>query len=60
MKLVEKIKGMNLLEKFKNKKVFALYLVGVLLLSTGISFAYLQLELMLKEKVVLLLQRQLL
>ena len=40
MKLVEKIKGMNLLEKFKNKKVFALYLVGVLLLSTGISFAY--------------------
>ena len=30
----------KVLEKFKNKKVFALYLVGVLLLSTGISFAY--------------------
>ena len=30
----------KLLEKFQNKKVFALYLVGVLLLSTGISFAY--------------------
>ncbi len=40
MKLIEKIKRMNLLEKFQNKKVFALYLVGVLLLSTGISFAY--------------------
>ena len=33
--MIEKV-----LEKFKNKKVFALYLVGVLLLSTGISFAY--------------------
>ena len=30
----------KVLEKFKNKKVFALYLVGVLLFSTGISFAY--------------------
>ena len=40
MKLIEKVKKMNLLDKFRNKKVFALYLVGVLLLSTGISFAY--------------------
>ena len=30
----------KVLEKFQNKKVFVLYLVGVLLLSTGISFAY--------------------
>ena len=30
----------KVLEKFKNKQVFALYLIGVLLLSTGISFAY--------------------
>ena len=31
---------MKVLEKLKNKKVFALYLVGVLLLSAGVSFAY--------------------
>ena len=31
---------MNVLEKFKNKKVFILYLLGVLLLSTSVSFAY--------------------
>ncbi len=31
---------MKVLEKFKNKKVFILYLVGVLLLSTSVSFAY--------------------
>ena len=31
---------MKVLEKFKNKKVFALYLLGVLLLSTGVSFAF--------------------
>ena len=31
---------MKVLEKFQNKKVFALYLVGVLLLSAGVSFAY--------------------
>ena len=30
----------SLVEKFKNKKVFILYLVGVLLLSTSVSFAY--------------------
>ena len=30
----------NIVEKLENKKVFALYLVGVLLLSTGVSFAY--------------------
>ncbi len=40
MKLVEKVKRMNLLDKFRNKKVFALYLVGVLVLSMGVSFAY--------------------
>ena len=31
---------MKVLEKLENKKVFALYLVGVLLLSAGVSFAY--------------------
>ena len=31
---------MKVLEKFRNKKVFILYLVGVLLLSTSVSFAY--------------------
>ncbi len=31
---------MKVLEKFQNKKVFALYLVGVLILSAGVSFAY--------------------
>ena len=31
---------MKVLEKFKNKKVFILYLLGVLLLSTSVSFAY--------------------
>ena len=31
---------MKILEKFQNKKVFLLYLLGVLLLSTGVSFAY--------------------
>ncbi len=31
---------MNVLEKFKNKKVFIVYLLGVLLLSTSVSFAY--------------------
>ncbi len=31
---------MKVLEKLKNQKVFALYLVGVLLLSAGVSFAY--------------------
>ena len=30
----------SLVEKFRNKKVFILYLVGVLLLSTSVSFAY--------------------
>ena len=30
----------KVLEKLKNKKVLALYLVGVLLLSTGLSYAY--------------------
>ena len=31
---------MKALEKFRNKKVFIAYLVGVLLLSTSVSFAY--------------------
>ena len=31
---------MKVLEKLENKKVLALYLVGVLLLSAGVSFAY--------------------
>ena len=31
---------MKVLEKLKNKKVFALYLLGVLVLSVGVSFAY--------------------
>lgn len=31
---------MKILEKFQNKKVLLLYLLGVLLLSTGVSFAY--------------------
>ena len=30
----------SMLEKFRNKKIFMLYLLGVLLLSTGVSFAY--------------------
>ena len=30
----------KVLEKFQNKKVFALYLIGVLVLSMGVSFAY--------------------
>ena len=30
----------RVLEKLKNKKVLALYLVGVLLLSTGLSYAF--------------------
>ena len=31
---------MKVLEKFRNKKVFIAYIVGVLLLSTSVSFAY--------------------
>ena len=31
---------MKVLERLENKKVFALYLVGILLLSAGVSFAY--------------------
>ena len=31
---------MKILEKLKNKKVFVFYLLGVLLLSFGVSFAY--------------------
>ena len=40
MKLGEKVKEWNLLDKFRNKKVFALYLLGVLLLSGGVSYAF--------------------
>ena len=39
--MVKEELGMKkILEKLKNKKVFALYLVGVLLLSTGLSYAF--------------------
>ena len=31
---------MKVLEKLRNKKIFILYLIGVLVLSFGISFAY--------------------
>ena len=40
MALVKEERFMKVLEKLKNKKVFALYLLGVLVLSVGVSFAY--------------------